>query len=61
MDTLSCEWCNCRDVCIIVRNIDKAVESGIEPSRIIISGTGEVKQKMYKVLAKKCVYHSPKG
>jgi glutamate dehydrogenase/leucine dehydrogenase len=58
--TLSCQHCACKNVCVIVRNIDKAVASGIEPSRVIISGTGAIKQKIYKLLAEECAEYSYK-
>ena len=60
MNTLSCNHCACKNVCAIVRNINKAIDSGVEPSRVIISGAGSIKHKIYKLLAEECAEYSYK-
>jgi len=58
MDTLSCKWCKHVDVCLVVRKINKSIGIDLGTNSLIITGTGEVKHKIYKILASNCLKYS---
>ena len=54
MDTISCKHCACRYVCVVKRNVDKGIDSGVEPKLVILSRTDDIKHRVYKLLADEC-------